>query len=293
MTTALHSLQRNLLLAAGVILAGCSTAPVIEESDGLRHEPPKSMDLASIPDAVPQLEPISRYGNPERYRVFGQEYTTLKDFRGYQARGVASWYGSKFHGQRTSSGETYDMFAMTAAHKTLPIPCYARITNLRNGRSVVVKINDRGPFHDDRLIDLSYTAAWKLGIIDQGTGLVEVETIVPAPPQRVPQIKVVLTEPHQSKAHEPSPPLKVTQTRDAAAAYFLQVGAFGNVENAQRLKSRLESELETGVLVEQHQLAETPIYRVQVGPIADIDLCDRLASRLNGMGIPDARLVVR
>jgi rare lipoprotein A len=201
------------------------------------------------------------------------------------------------------------MFAMTAAHKTLPLPCYARITNLQNGRSVVVKINDRGPFHDNRLIDLSYTAAWKLGIIGKGTGLVEVQTIDPVVPLPAPQIRMAaaetsLTDPHdepatavetpQSEPHEPS----ATAGGDLAAqpeasAFFLQVGAFGNIDNAHRLKNRLETELKTGVLVEPHRLVDAQLYRVQIGPITNIELCDHLTTRLNGMGIPGVRLVVR
>jgi rare lipoprotein A len=298
---------RLLFFAAGLILAGCSTPPVVQESDGLRHTPPTTLDLADIPDATPRLEPFSRYGNPDRYVVFGKEYRTLEDFRGYRQRGIASWYGSKFHGLRTSSGEAYDMFAMTAAHKTLPLPCYARITNLRNGRSVVVKINDRGPFHDNRLIDLSYTAAWKLGIIGAGTGLVEVETIDPAAVPPEPEVRLASVEPRPapapelsvpfepppSTALEPSPLTEVVQKKLESPGLFLQVGAFGNADNARRLKSRLETELKTGVMVEQHQLADTPIYRVQVGPIASIELCDHLTARLNDMGLPGARLVVR
>jgi rare lipoprotein A len=281
----------------------------------------------------------------------------LKDFRGYREKGIASWYGSKFHGLRTSSGEPYDMFAMTAAHKTLPLPCYARVTNLRNGRSVIVKINDRGPFHDNRLIDLSYTAAWKLGIVGEGTGLVEVETINPGTPAPIQKTRTAVvdtqaptrlepavatenpatspsvpaaavenpasnplepavaaaensaTDPHepvrvvehpetvvkvaQTELPEPLPTAEVVMAKPETSGLFLQVGAFGNVDNAHRLKSRLETELDTGVRVEQHQLADTPIYRVRLGPIASVEMCDHLTTRLQGMGLPGARLVVR
>lgn len=139
-------------------------------------------NVANIPDAVPQAEPKSSSGNPDSYEVYGDHYVILKDPRGYKERGYASWYGKKFHGKRTSSGEPYDMFKMTAAHKTLPIPCYARVTNLDNGRSVVVRINDRGPFHEGRIIDLSYTAAVKLGSLGKGSIPVEVEAIDPSMP---------------------------------------------------------------------------------------------------------------
>lgn len=141
--------------------------------------PSRVPDLSKIPDARPKVEQLSKYGNPRRYRIGSKIYRVMKTSRGYKARGFASWYGTKFHGRRTSSGEKYDMFAMTAAHKFLPIPCYARVTSLDSGRSVIVKINDRGPFHSNRIIDLSYTAAAKLGILGRGTGRVEVVSIDP------------------------------------------------------------------------------------------------------------------
>lgn len=268
----------NMLIRLAILLlmAGCSTRPSIIEQDGLSHAIPPPADMDSIPDAIPKMEPLSRYGNPSSYRVFGREYSILKDDKGYKERGIASWYGSKFHGRRTSSGEPYDMYAMTAAHKTLPLPAYARVTNLRNGRSVVLKINDRGPFHDNRLIDLSYTAAWKLGISAEGTGLVEVEVIDASAPEPEPQ---PLSLPQDSPAGLP--------------ALFLQVGAFGSNENARRLQSRLESELKTGVVIHQDIGNDTPFYRVQVGPIASVELCDNLADRLNVLGIAETRLVIR
>lgn len=136
-------------------------------------------DLESIPDAVPTALPKSRYGNPKDYEVLGERYFVLNSAAGYKEQGLASWYGTKFHGRRTSSGEPYDMFAMTAAHKTLPLPTYVRVTHLGNGRSVIVKVNDRGPFHVGRIIDLSYTAAAKLDILGQGSAMVEVETVTP------------------------------------------------------------------------------------------------------------------
>jgi rare lipoprotein A len=140
-------------------------------------------DPSGIPDAVPKVEPKSKYGNPESYVVFGKRYHTKSSSNGYVERGVASWYGPDFHGRKTSSGERYDMYAMTAAHKTLPLPTYARVTNVKNGRSAVVKINDRGPFHGDRIIDLSYSAARKLGVVAKGTAMVEVKAIDPRQPE--------------------------------------------------------------------------------------------------------------
>jgi rare lipoprotein A len=141
---------------------------------------PGTADAGAVPDAVPVEEPRSRYGNPDEYEVLGQTYRVLDSSEGYVAEGLASWYGEEFHGRRTSSGEPYDMNLMTAAHRTLPIPTYVEVTNLENGRVAVVRVNDRGPFHPDRVIDLSYVAARKLGIIGPGTARVRVRALGPA-----------------------------------------------------------------------------------------------------------------
>ncbi|NIA01422.1 MAG: septal ring lytic transglycosylase RlpA family protein, partial [Planctomycetia bacterium] len=168
--------------ALAALLVACSSG---ERSSTSRYSqaqdsaPYRAIDVSAVKDAIPRVEPKSRYGNPASYVVLGKRYTTLASSKGYKKRGIASWYGTKFHGHRTSSGESYDMYEMSAAHKTLPLPTYARVSNLRNGRSVIVKINDRGPFHENRVIDLSYAAASRLGILGKGTGLVEVEAIDP------------------------------------------------------------------------------------------------------------------
>lgn len=159
------------------LLAGCAGNG---NKDSAPTNPP---DLSNIPDAVPKVEPKSKYGNPASYVVFGKRYYTKKSNKNHVERGLASWYGRKFHGRRTSSGERYDMYAMTAAHKSLPLPTYARVTNVENGRTAVVKINDRGPFHGNRIIDLSYSAAHKLGVVARGTAMVEVKTIDPSRPE--------------------------------------------------------------------------------------------------------------
>ncbi|MCU7906227.1 MAG: septal ring lytic transglycosylase RlpA family protein [Candidatus Thiodiazotropha sp. (ex Epidulcina cf. delphinae)] len=265
----------TLICLVGMI-AGCSTGPRISERDGVSREHPPPPDMAAIPDATPTDEPKSRYGNPASYVVFGKRYNTLPVSRGYTARGIASWYGSKFHGQRTSSGEPYDMYAMTAAHTALPLPSYVQVTNLKNNRSVVVKINDRGPFHDNRLIDLSYTAAWKLGIIGEGTGLVEVAAI-------------------DSDKQEPLAPIPSVKLKKGTGLpeLFLQVGAFGSPQNAQRLKRRLEERLQAGVLIEDSDNPDHPVYRVQVGPIASVELADYLSQRLGQLGIQDPHVVIR
>ncbi|MET0108418.1 MAG: septal ring lytic transglycosylase RlpA family protein [Candidatus Thiodiazotropha sp.] len=261
-----------------ILISACSTSKVGRSParDGISHRHPPPADMATIPDAVPKDEPKSRYGNPESYEVFGKRYYTMAHSRGYNARGIASWYGSKFHGQRTSSGETYDMYAMTAAHKTLPLPSYVRVTNLKNNRSVVVKVNDRGPFHDNRLIDLSYTAAWKLGITGEGTGLVEVISLDPGS-----KIAPVRAKPVKLRKGNMLPEL------------FLQVGAFGSSENAQRLKKRLEEHLQASVLIEDSAHPERPVYRVQVGPIASVELADHLSQKLGRLGIANPHVVIR
>ena len=186
----LRNILRSLLIPAMVFLHACSTVegpkttpsgkPADTKATSSNDGPPDDdLDVTHIPNATPQLEPISRYGNPAHYEVFGQKYKTMQHSLGYEAEGTASWYGRKFHGKRTSCGEPYDMYAMTAAHKSLPLPTYAKITNVKNGKEVIVKINDRGPFVKDRLIDLSYAAAKKLGIHASGTGKVKICAIDP------------------------------------------------------------------------------------------------------------------
>jgi rare lipoprotein A len=170
-------------LSLAVLLAGCSGAAIQGDQDGFPDAAIVPPDLTTIPDARPVAEPRSRYGNPKDYEVAGERYFVLGSAAGYRERGRASWYGTKFQGRRTSSGEPYDMFAMTAAHKTLPLPTYVRVRHLGNGRTVVVKVNDRGPFHQGRIIDLSYAAAARLDILDHGSAEVEVEALDPdAPP---------------------------------------------------------------------------------------------------------------
>jgi rare lipoprotein A len=217
-------------------------------------------DIASIPDAVPRAEPRSRSGNPPFYHVFGKRYAVLASADGHVERGVASWYGPGFHNARTSSGEPYDMYGMTAAHKTLPLPCYARVTNLANGRSVVVRINDRGPFVGNRIIDLSYTAAAKLDMLREGTALVEVRTLTSghaASLQRAPQ--------------NPQPGL------------FVQVGAFGEERNALQLAEKLRTAGLEGVLV-RPPLGSSRLHRVRVGPVASVADFDALAAKLAALG---------
>lgn len=225
------------------------------------------MDLALIPDAVPRVEPRSRRGNPLSYEVFGKRYVLLPTAEGYKERGVASWYGPDFHARPTSSGEPYDMYAMTAAHKTLPIPAYARVTNLANGRSVVVRINDRGPFVANRIIDLSYTAAHRLDMTRAGTAFVEVEVITPGTLAEV--------------ARDVAPPSLPALTPQGL---YLQAGAFGVEANAGQVAGRLRAAGIDGVAIRAPDAASA-LYRVRVGPIADVTTFDMLKARISGLGI--------
>jgi rare lipoprotein A len=171
--------MKRLALALALAAAACSSAPKkggYYKDDGPGANPPA--DLASLPDAQPRVEPLHRFAN-RPYEVFGRKYVPLTSLQSFHQRGVASWYGKRFQGQKTASGERYDMYAMTAAHPTLPIPSYARVTSVRTGKQVIVRINDRGPFHSDRVIDLSYAAAYRLGLIGTGSGEVEIDAIVP------------------------------------------------------------------------------------------------------------------
>lgn len=238
-------------------------------------------DLDAIPDAVPRQEPLHRFAN-NPYTVFGKDYTPRKTLGGYRARGVASWYGKKFHGQKTSSGEPYDMYGMTAAHPTLPIPSYVRVTNPASGKSVIVRINDRGPFHSGRLIDLSWTAAAKLGYIGNGSTVVEVESVLPGqetPPAPLLAKAPPLEDPIARIAEVATPtPTPLTATHDAAG-FYLQLGAFGNLDNAEALQSRLTREL--GDLGDKLLIRRTGnLHRVQLGPWTDIAAARQIAEQL-------------
>jgi len=245
------------------------------QDDGPGENPPA--DLAAIPDAVPRAEPLNRYAN-RPYSVLGHTYVPMREVGHYRATGIASWYGRKFNGQKTSSGEIYDMYAMTAAHPTLPIPSYARVTNLANGRSVIVRINDRGPFHGGRLIDLSYTAAWKLGYIGKGSTKVVVESIVPgteAPPEETPTADDTIAK-LTGVSESSEKPLPVV---DDTGGIYVQLGAFGNVDNAEALRGRLARELAdfgTHLVIR----AEGGLYRLQLGPWNSREQARRVADKI-------------
>lgn len=248
--------------------------------DGPGNELPANLD--SIPDAVPKAERLHR-GTSRPYTVMGRSYTPMTELAPYRSRGIATWYGRRYHGQRTSSGEVYDMYAMTAAHTTLPIPSYARVTNVNNGRSVVVRINDRGPFIGDRLIDLSYVAAHKLDLLRSGSGMVDVETILPtAEPSTVARVRpvpasTIATDPPPTRVGEPvattsSTPAAASMSAPApvvpsAGGLYLQLGAFSLQENAQRFMDQVRAQFgDTGIALSM--LSANNLFRVHSGPYA-------------------------
>jgi rare lipoprotein A len=246
-----------------LFLAGCSSQPY--RAPPLPPLPPPG-DIATIPEPVPKAEPRSAKGNPPFYTVLGKRYFVLGTAEGYLERGVASWYGPGFHASTTSNGERYDMYAMSAAHKTLPLPAYVQVTNLRNGRSVVVRVNDRGPFKDGRIIDLSYTAASRLDMLKDGTTFVEVRALTP-----------------EQKTKPPAPP-------QAPEALYVQAGAFGAQENATRLLERLRTQGIDKTFVREDSVNGRTLYRVRVGPIPSVNEFDRVLARLRALGIGDAQL---
>jgi rare lipoprotein A len=244
------------------------------QDDGPGDRPPE--DIEAIPDAVPKFEPLHRFAN-NPYSVLGRDYVPLRELRPYKARGIGSWYGRKFHGQKTSSGEPYDMYGMTAAHPTLPIPSYVRVSNPANGRSVVVRVNDRGPFHSGRLIDLSWTAAYKLGYIGTGSTVVEVESVLPGQTLAAAPASGVDEDPiAKLAAADPEPPLPQVQD---LRGHFLQLGAFGNRDNAEALRARLAREL--GNLAEKLVVQSAgKLFRVQLGPWPDAAAAQLAGGRL-------------
>ncbi len=228
-----------LIFFALLLLAGCS-APLIKDS-----APKKPINQAAIKPVVVKREPLSRYGNPESYTALGKTYKTIREAQGFVEEGIASWYGTKFHGRRTSSGEPFDMYQLSAAHKSLPLPIYVKVTNLENGKQLTLKVNDRGPFHPGRVIDLSYAAAVKLDVAQKGTARVRVEVLDEGLP--------ILPE--------------VTERPDKI---FVQVGAFSNRAAAERMAQNLRKQLTQFVITVSSTRRESkPLYRVRIGPLAN------------------------
>ena len=275
--------MRNANLAAliclAVVVAGCGGSRV--GGDG----PGKTRMRTPPPDAVPRPEPRSKYGNGPHYEVFGTRYTVMTSSAGYQERGVASWYGKKFHGNLTSNREVYDMYAMTAAHKSLPLPTYVQVRNLRNNKTVVVRVNDRGPFVHNRIIDLSYAAALKLDMVRDGTSLVEVKAISFDEPGGERVVRAA-TPPELTRSPPADTPRSTAQNR-----IFVQVGAFGERNNAsRRIRLLRESGINDAFLYED-RVRGNALYRVRIGPIADAGQYDALVARLGAIGVTDPYLI--
>ena len=273
------------------------------QDDGPGDNPPANLD--QIANAEPRLEPLSRAAN-NPYTVFGQQYVPYKTLTAYRQRGIGSWYGRKFHGQRTSSGEPYDMYAMTAAHATLPIPSYARVTNLGNGRSVIVRVNDRGPFYSGRLVDLSYAAAYKLGYAGTGSASVEVESITRGDMpliaarrrQAAPTVVAVAPQPNTERQLAETKPMapvilasasalqaELAQPAQAipvdaeAGGIYLQLGAFSGRDNAENFRIRVYQRL--AWLNDAIQIfARDGMFRLHLGPYRDRDEANGMAEKI-------------
>jgi rare lipoprotein A len=268
------------IVTVGIVaLSGCfSTSqrprptPVPSTPTGAAPAAPETPppQVQTIPDAVPRFEPRSQYGNPPFYDVFGKRYYVLPSSADYVEIGVASWYGPGFHEIRTSTREPYDMYGMTAAHKTLPLPAYVRVTNLLNGRSVVVRVNDRGPFVGNRIIDLSYTAAAKLDMLRNGTAMVEVRSVGPTTPA------IPASAPAAARG----------------ATLYVQAGAFADPANADRLATKLRVGGYGTVFVRDDVIAGHKFYRVRIGPVPDVPEFDRIVSALEQAGVHDAHLAM-
>lgn len=285
-------MTRNLLVFLFIFtgLTGCaSKKPATQAQAGGRYHLQNDAaphakhvpNLAKVKDAVPKSEPKSKYGNPKSYVVFNKRYQVMDSSKDYKQKGFASWYGKKFHGYRTSSGEPYDMFQMTAAHKSLPLPTYAWVTNLGNGKRVIVKINDRGPFHDDRIIDLSYAAATKLDMLGKGTAKVEVEAIDPvAFANRSPKFGQQHNKPIFAR-HEPtdleakkekrSVVYAAVKAADLVGSHYLQVGAFRDQDNARTLTKKLKEILDLPIHIKETEREQQRLYTVRVGPFEELE----------------------
>ena len=284
-TAALTSMTKIMAVAILISLSGCSSASKYNISgenssaavpssnnnkggyyldDGPGNNPPTNLD--SIPDAIPKIEPL-RKANMRPYVALGNTYRPLTKLSAYKKRGIATWYGRRYHGNKTAIGEIYDMYAMTAAHPTLPLPSYARVTNVKNGKSIVVRINDRGPFLSDRIIDLSYTAAHKLDIIAEGSAKVEVESIIPG-----------VSKPIAKSTQEPAAFQSPTAATNAETIY-LQLGAFGTADNASNFLSNMQAELPW--LVETLGILEKDsLFRINAGPFSNLLLAKHTANEI-------------
>jgi rare lipoprotein A len=270
-----------------LLLAACQSASVPPSSSApvanagrysisQDRAPSQALDVSQIREVIPVPLNRTMAGNRSPYTVNGRSYRVMQTEEGFQQTGLASWYGEKFHGHQTSNGEIFDMYQVSAAHTGLPIPSFLRVTNLENQRSIVVRVNDRGPFHNDRIIDLSYAAAYKLGFSNQGTALVHIEAIVPSQ-------NVILAANTAT-----SPATTVTASAAAAAGdRYLQAGAFSDLRAAQRLSDRLRDLTSRPVFIRSIQAADTrqQLHRVRVGPISDPHEIERISDLMQSANL--------
>ncbi len=234
--------------------------------DGPGDNPPPNLHL--IPDAIPRAEPL-RAANMQPYMALGKYFKPMTELRAYKERGIASWYGRRYHGNNTASGEVYDMYAMTAAHPTLPLPSYVRVTNLENGKSIIVRLNDRGPFLSERLIDLSYTAAYKLGILAGGSSHVEVESILPG------------DNPIKSVTDQLSTPLPAIPDNNAEiTAVYLQLGAFGSSDNAHNFLSQVRKKIPS-LNNSMNITKNNGLYKIHAGPYSNQIIAKQAATTIS------------
>ena len=309
-----RALALPLCAVVAVGMAACFSAPRRPQSPSPAATPEAETPppAQAAPDVVPRIEPRSRNGNPPFYDVLGKRYFVLSSSVGYVERGVASWYGPGFHKVRTSTGEIYDMYGMSAAHKTLPLPAYVRVTNLQNGRSIVVRVNDRGPFVGNRIIDLSYTAASKLDMLRNGTAMVEVRSLDGAPaPAPAPETPITAADSAPAAAPLIASPLETASPAVAAAgssvagapaaqvvqvavpaALFIQAGAFSDPKNAERLVEKLRGGGYGKIFVRDNEIAGRRMYRVRIGPVPSVAEFDRIVAALERVGVHDAHLAL-
>ena len=250
------------LMLLSTLTAACSV------KDGAPDKYGKSWD--EIPDAVPKKEAKSKYGNPPSYEVFGKRYYVMDSSDGFKQKGLASWYGTKFHGQRASSGETYNMYAMTAAHKTLPLPTYVEVKNLDNGRTAVVKVNDRGPFHDGRIIDLSYAAATKLGVVAAGTAPVEIRVI--------------------DEKGKPAVGIDDKYV-DENGKLYVQIAAFNTEQNALKMIDDLRAKKFHSVRIHVDNNNGKLLYRVRIGPVPTDNVAEKVLAQLKEINLNNAKII--
>jgi len=282
------------VVIAALVLAGCASSPASDQASRYRisqdRAPSGNFDASGLPDARPVYEAPSSAGNKSPYTVWGERYQVMASNDGYVARGIASWYGEKFHGHKTSNGEIFNMYAMSAAHRSLRIPGYARVTNLDNGRSVIVRVNDRGPFHSERLMDLSYAAAKKLGFHDRGTARVEVAAITVRPDGSMWLAGQPFT-PGASGGQTVDRAIASPQPAGDSRALFVQLGSFSSREPAEKLLSRAQAVLESPMRVRAVDTESGRFHRVQVGPFDTEEGARQTQDLLENRGFPQSILL--